>query len=70
MIALPHSDRRGPRRRLPSHNDIDDRSAPGAGTGIRKPVEFNGLAEAIRTMTDDWFGIALLPKQHNREANP
>jgi len=34
----------------------------GASTYIQKPVSFEGLAEAVRTMTDYWFGIALLPQ--------
>lgn len=33
----------------------------GASTYIQKPVSFSGLAVAIRTMKDYWFGIALLP---------
>ncbi|HEX5536588.1 MAG TPA: response regulator [Sphingobium sp.] len=33
----------------------------GASTYIQKPVSFAGLAAAIRTMKDYWFGIALLP---------
>lgn len=34
----------------------------GASTYIQKPVSFTGLAQAIRTMKDYWFGIAILPK--------
>lgn len=34
----------------------------GASTYIQKPVSFPGLAKAIRTMKDYWFGIAILPK--------
>lgn len=33
----------------------------GASTYIQKPVSFAGLTDAIRTMKDYWFGIALLP---------
>lgn len=33
----------------------------GASTYIQKPVSFAGLAAAIGTMKDYWFGIALLP---------
>lgn len=35
----------------------------GASTYIQKPVSFTGLAQAIRTMKDYWFGIAILPRQ-------
>ena len=45
--------------------DIEDCYALGASTYIQKPVDFKGLAEAIRTMNDYWFGIALLPQTHN-----
>lgn len=34
----------------------------GADGCIEKPVDFNGLAEAVRTMSGGWFGIALLPQ--------
>jgi two-component system response regulator len=44
--------------------DIDTCYDIGASTYIQKPVSFEGLTEAIRTMKDYWFGIALLP---NRE---
>jgi len=44
--------------------DIDQCYSIGASTYIQKPVSFEGLTEAIRTMKDYWFGIALLP---NRE---
>jgi len=37
----------------------------GASTYIQKPVSFSGLAAAIRTMKDYWFGIALLPGRAN-----
>ena len=35
----------------------------GASTYIQKPVDFNGLTNAIRTMKDYWFGVAILPNQ-------
>ena len=41
--------------------DIDDCYALGASTYIHKPVDFNGLTAAIRTMKDYWFGVAILP---------
>jgi len=44
--------------------DVDQCYNIGASTYIQKPVSFEGLTEAIRTMKDYWFGIALLP---NRE---
>lgn len=34
----------------------------GASTYIQKPVDFEGLIEAVRRMKDYWFGIAILPK--------
>jgi CheY-like chemotaxis protein len=43
--------------------DIDRCYELGASTYIQKPVSFEGLAEAVRTMKDYWFGIALLPKK-------
>lgn len=44
--------------------DVDQCYAIGASTYIQKPVSFEGLTEAIRTMKDYWFGVAILP---NRE---
>ncbi len=41
--------------------DVDQCYDIGASTYIQKPVSFEGLTEAIRTMKDYWFGIALLP---------
>lgn len=35
----------------------------GASTYIQKPVSFAGLAAAIGTMKDYWFGLALLPAE-------
>ena len=35
----------------------------GASTYIQKPVSFEGLTQAIRTMRDYWFGIAILPSK-------
>jgi CheY-like chemotaxis protein len=42
--------------------DVESCLALGASTHIPKPVDFQGLTEAIRTMNDHWFGIALLPQ--------
>jgi two-component system, response regulator len=36
----------------------------GASTYIQKPVSFEGLTQALRTMKEYWFGIALLPSTH------
>lgn len=35
----------------------------GASTYIQKPVDFDGLIEAVRRIKDYWFGIALLPRE-------
>lgn len=43
--------------------DVEECYALGASTFIQKPVEFEGLTQAIRTMKDYWFGIALLPQE-------
>lgn len=41
--------------------DVDQCYSIGASTYIQKPVSFEGLTEAIRTMKDYWFGVAILP---------
>jgi CheY-like chemotaxis protein len=41
--------------------DIAKCYALGANTYIQKPVHFEGLTAAIRTMKEYWFGIAILP---------
>jgi two-component system, response regulator len=41
--------------------DVDQCYAMGASTYIQKPVSFEGLVDAVRTMKDYWFNIALLP---------
>lgn len=41
--------------------DVDKCYDLGASTYIQKPVSFEGLTEAIRTMKDYWFGVAILP---------
>lgn len=43
--------------------DVDQCYSMGASTYIQKPVSFEGLTEAIRTMKDYWFGVALLPNK-------
>lgn len=35
----------------------------GASTYIQKPVTFDGLTNAVKTLKDYWFGVALLPKK-------
>lgn len=42
--------------------DVEECYQMGASTYIQKPVSFEGLAEAVRTMKDYWFGVALLPQ--------
>lgn len=41
--------------------DVDQCYSLGASTYIQKPVSFEGLTEAVRTMKDYWFGVAILP---------
>jgi two-component system response regulator len=41
--------------------DVEQCYQLGANTYIQKPVSFEGLVGAIRTMKEYWFGIALLP---------
>lgn len=43
--------------------DVDQCYNFGASTYIQKPVSFEGLTEAVRTMKDYWFGVAILPNQ-------
>lgn len=45
--------------------DVDDCYDLGASTYIQKPVSFQALTEAIKTMKDYWFGVALLPRYNN-----
>ena len=35
----------------------------GASTYIQKPVNFESLTEAVKTIKDYWFGVAILPKK-------
>lgn len=39
----------------------------GANTYIQKPVDFDGLINAIQQLKEYWFEIALLPKCQNHE---
>ncbi|MFC3121710.1 response regulator [Agaribacter flavus] len=43
--------------------DIEKCYDLGASTYIQKPVDFEGLTQAIRTMKDYWFGVAILPRK-------
>ncbi|MGV8906280.1 MAG: response regulator [Acetobacterium sp.] len=42
--------------------DINDCYRDGANSYIQKPVNFQGFIEAITTLKEFWFEIALLPK--------
>ncbi len=46
--------------------DVDTCYALGASTFIQKPVNFERLARTIQTMTDYWFGVALLPSAQQK----
>ena len=43
--------------------DVNDCYDLGANTYIQKPVDFDGLIEAIKRLKEYWFEIALLPKK-------
>jgi two-component system response regulator len=47
--------------------DVEKCYELGASTYIQKPVDFQSLAEAVRTMKDYWFGIAILPQMHMQQ---
>jgi two-component system response regulator len=42
--------------------DIEQCYELGASTYIQKPVNFEGLVEAVSRIKEYWFGIALLPR--------
>lgn len=46
--------------------DVDRCYEMGASTYIQKPVDFEGLTQAIRTMKDYWFGVAILPHRQDQ----
>jgi len=46
--------------------DIDACYQIGANTYVQKPVNFDGLIEAIKRLKEYWFEIALLPKEEKR----
>ena len=43
--------------------DVEQCYSIGASTYIQKPVNFQSLTEAIHTVKDYWFGVAILPGQ-------
>jgi two-component system response regulator len=43
--------------------DVAQCYALSANTYVQKPVDFDGLIEAVRRIKEYWFGIALLPKE-------
>ncbi len=47
--------------------DVDKCYALGANTYIQKPVDFDGLIEAMKRLKGYWFEIAILPKDGERE---
>jgi two-component system, response regulator len=47
--------------------DVEKCYELGASTYIQKPVDFEGLVEAISRIKDYWFGIALLPRESQYE---
>ncbi len=47
--------------------DIAECYKMGANSYIQKPVSFAGLTDAIRTMTDYWFNVAILPQNADCE---
>ncbi|MCL9783331.1 response regulator [Vibrio sp. S4M6] len=47
--------------------DVEQCYDMGASTYIQKPLDFDGLTEAIRTMKDYWFGLAILPPHPKQE---
>jgi len=52
LILTPSADER----------DITQCYELGASTYIQKPVDFEGLVEAVSRIKDYWFGVALLPR--------
>lgn len=46
--------------------DVEQCYAIGASTYIQKPVSFDGLTDAIGTMKNYWFGVAILPSSTAR----
>ena len=44
--------------------DIDYCYRNGANTYIKKPVDLDNFFEAIKSLDSYWFGIAILPDEH------
>lgn len=44
-------------------NDLNECYSLGASTYIQKPVEFEDLIRAMKTMTEYWFDVAVLPQE-------
>ena len=44
--------------------DVSDCYQIGASTYIQKPVTFKGLTDSIGKVKEYWFGLAVLPKEH------
>lgn len=47
--------------------DVEGCYALGANTYIQKPVDFDGLIDAMKQLKEYWFEIAILPKGENHE---
>jgi CheY-like chemotaxis protein len=47
-----------------SREDVDLVYALGGNSFISKPVTFDGLVKALRTLSDYWFRVAKLPGAH------
>ncbi|MET0155384.1 MAG: response regulator [Rickettsiales bacterium] len=45
--------------------DVEQCYSLGASTYIQKPVDFDGLIEAIKRLKEYWFGIAVLPREND-----
>lgn len=43
--------------------DVEQCYELGASTYIQKPVDFDGLIDAVSRINEYWFGIALLPRE-------
>jgi CheY-like chemotaxis protein len=50
--------------------DIRQCYAKGANSYIKKPVNLERFMEAIQSLKDFWFEVAILPKDYSDEENP
>jgi len=48
-------------------NDLNECYSLGASTYIQKPVEFDDLTKAMKTMTEYWFDVAVLPQKAEKK---